>query len=286
MINFRSIKVAAAVAAISLLAACSKVPAGNVGVKFDLYGGDKGVTGEVVGPGKYWLGWNEEMYLFPTFAQNYSWTAGNDVTSPGDESISFQDREGTQINADIGVTYAIDGAKADTVFQKYRKGVDEITDVYLRNMVRDALNSETSKLDVSEIYGPGKEELMQRVTQRVKAQVQDIGIVVEKIYWIGAMRLPPQITTAINAKIEATQKAQQRENELQTATAQAQIERERARGEADARVIAAEGEAKANRLVAESISSGLVSYIEAQRWNGSRATTVLGKESTNVVGVN
>lgn len=257
-----------AVAFLAFLTACSKVPAGNVGVKFDLYGGDKGVTGEVVGPGKYWLGWNEEMYLFPTFAQNYVWTAGNDPTSPTDESISFQDREGTQINADIGVTYAIRADKADTVFQKYRKGVDEITDVYLRNMVRDALNSETSKMDVSEIYGPGKEELMQRVTNRVKAQVADIGIEVEKIYWIGAMRLPNTITQAINAKIEATQKAQQRENELQTAKAQAEIEREKARGEADAKLIAAEAEAKANKLVSQSVDTNLVNYLQAQRWDG------------------
>lgn len=257
-----------AVAFLAFLTACSKVPAGNVGVKFDLYGGDKGVTGEVVGPGKYWLGWNEEMYLFPTFAQNYVWTAGNDPTSPADESISFQDREGTQINADIGITYAIRADKADTVFQKYRKGVDEITDVYLRNMVRDAINSETSKMDVSEIYGPGKEELMQRVTNRVKAQVADIGIEVEKIYWIGAMRLPNTITQAINAKIEATQKAQQRENELQTAKAQAEIEREKARGEADAKLIAAEAEAKANKLVSQSVDTNLVNYLQAQRWDG------------------
>lgn len=256
------------------LAACSKVPAGNVGVKFDLYGEDKGVTGEVMGPGKYWLGWNEEMYLFPTFAQNYVWTAGKDVGSETNESISFQDREGTQINADIGVTYAIDGTKADVVFQKYRKGVDEITDIYLRNMVRDAINSETSKMDVADIYGPGKEELMVRVTNRVKDQVGAVGIMVEKIYWIGAMRLPDSITAAIDLKVAATQKAQQRENDLQTATAQAQIDREKARGEADAKVIAAEGEAKANRLVADSISSGLVAYIEAQRWNGSRATVI------------
>jgi regulator of protease activity HflC (stomatin/prohibitin superfamily) len=269
-------KSAILIASVALLAACSKVPAGNVGVKFDLYGGDKGVTGEVVGPGKYWLGWNEEMYLFPTFAQNYVWTADNDPTSPTDESITFQDREGTQIDADIGITYAIDAAKADVVFQKYRKGVDEITDTYLRNMVRDALNSETSKMDVSEVYGPGKEELMQRVTQRVQNQVSSIGILVEKIYWIGAMRLPPQITGAINAKIEATQKAQQRENELQTATAQAQIEREKARGEADAKVIAAEGEAKANKLVADSINPNLIAYIEARTWNGSRATVIGG----------
>ena len=257
-----------AVAFLAFLTACSKVPAGNVGVKFDLYGGDKGVTGEVVGPGKYWLGWNEEMYLFPTFAQNYVWTAGNDPTSPADESISFQDREGTQINADIGITYAIRADKADTVFQKYRKGVDEITDVYLRNMVRDAINSETSKMDVSEIYGPGKEELMQRVTGRVKAQVAEIGIEVEKIYWIGAMRLPNTITQAINAKIEATQKAQQRENELQTAKAQAEIEREKARGEADAKLIAAEAEAKANKLVSQSVDANLVNYLQAQRWDG------------------
>ena len=257
-----------AVVFLAFLTACSKVPAGNVGVKFDLYGGDKGVTGEVVGPGKYWLGWNEEMYLFPTFAQNYVWTAANDPTSPTDESISFQDREGTQINADIGITYAIRADKADTVFQKYRKGVDEITDVYLRNMVRDALNSETSKMDVSEIYGPGKEELMQRVTNRVKAQVAEIGIEVEKIYWIGAMRLPNTITQAINAKIEATQKAQQRENELQTAKAQAEIEREKARGEADAKLIAAEAEAKANKLVSQSVDTNLVNYLQAQRWDG------------------
>lgn len=251
----------------SLLAvtACSKVPAGNVGVKFDLYGSDKGVTGEVVGPGKYWLGMNEEIYLFPTFSQTATWvkTAGG-----VDESITFQDREGTQINADVGITYAIKANKADAVFQKYRKGIDEITDVYIRNMVRDAINSETSTMDVADIYGAGKEPLMNKVTQRVQKEVGDIGIVVEKISWIGAMRLPPTITSAINNKIEATQKAQQRENELQTAKAQAEIEREKARGEADAKLISAKGEADANRLIQASLTTELVEYTKAQRWDG------------------
>lgn len=253
---------------LSLLAACTKVPAGNVGVKFDLYGGDKGVTGEVVGPGKYWLGINEEIYLFPTFSQNYVWTAGNDPSSPNDESISFQDREGTIINADVGITYFVNGDKADTVFQKFRKGVDEITDIYLRNAVRDAINSETSQMDAADIYGNGKEKLMERVTERVKDQVGEFGIVVEKIYWINAMRLPPTITQAINAKIAATQQAQQRENELQTAKAQAEIEREKARGEADALLIAATGQAQANQKLAASITQQLVQYEMTKRWDG------------------
>lgn len=266
----RSIRIGLVVMLLAFLAACSKVPAGNVGVKFDMYGGDKGVTGQVVGPGKYWLDWNEEMYLFPTFSQTDTWAN----TNGRDESIGFQDREGTQISADVGITFAVRADKADTVFQKYRKGIDEISDVYLRNMVRDAINAESSKMDVADINGPGKEPLMQSVTARVRSQVADIGIDVEKIYLVGPLRLPPNITSAINKKIEATQAAQQRENELQTATAQAQIEREKARGEADAKVIAAEGEAKANRLVAQSLSKDLIDYIEAQRWNGSRATVI------------
>jgi len=261
----RKLKMTLVAGALLALSACSKVPAGNVGVKFDLYGGDKGVTGEVVGPGKYWLGMNEELYLFPTFAQTAVWSK---VAGGVDESITFQDREGTQINADVGITYAIRADKADTVFQKYRKGIDEITDIYIRNMVRDAINSETSTMDVAEIYGAGKEPLMAKVTQRVQKEVGDIGIVVEKISWIGAMRLPPTITSAINSKIEATQKAQQRENELQTAKAQAEIEREKARGEADAKLISAKGEADANRLVQASLTTELVEYTKAQRWNG------------------
>lgn len=151
------------------LAACSKVPAGNVGVKFDLYGGDKGVTGEVVGPGKYWLGVNEEMYLFPTFTQNYVWTRDAQEGSFEDESISFQDGEGISINADIGISYFIEADKADTVFQKYRKGVDEITDMYLRNMVRDALNRRAATMTAADIYGQKRGELIDLVLNDVKA---------------------------------------------------------------------------------------------------------------------
>ena len=248
------------------------MPAGNVGVKFDLYGGDKGVTGEVVGPGKYWLGWNEEMYLFPTFTQNTVWTKDSVPGSETDESITFQDKEGTQINADVGISYAIKADKADTVFQKYRKGVDEITDTYVRNMVRDAINSETSTMDVADVYGPGKEKLMSNVTERVRLQVSDIGIIVEKIYWIGAMRLPPTITTAINSKIEATQKAQQTQNEV-----------ERTRAEAEKRLIESRSQAEANRVLNASITSDLIRLKELEvqqtaieKWNGQLPTTVAG----------
>lgn len=268
----RMVRLVGILGLVGVLAACTKVPAGNVGVKFDLYGSSKGVTGEVVGPGKYWLGMNEEMYLFPTFSQNVTWVR----VQGGDESITFQDKEGTQINADVGISFAIDPAKADAIFQKYRKGIDEIADIYVRNMVRDALNAETSKMGVEDIFGLKKEDLMIAVTKRVKDQIAGIGINVEKIYWVGPMRLPESITAAINAKIAATQKAQQRENELQTAKAQAEIDREKARGEADAVIIAAEAQAKANRLMADSVTPNLIQYHNVQRWDGKLPTMMTG----------
>lgn len=257
-----------------LTSACTRVPAGWEAAKFNLYGSSKGVDIETVGPGKYWPGWNVEYVLFPTFTQTTTWAKEDD--SGSDQSITFQDKEGTQINADIGLSYAVVPGKSNLVFQKWRKGVDEVTDVYLRNMVRDAISTETSKMDVETIYGVGKEDLMNRVTARLRAQVSQYGLNIEKVYWIGAMRLPAPITASINSKIVATQRAQQRENELQTARAQAEIAREEARGNADAALIAAKGRADSNRLLQQSIDDKLIQYTYAQRWNGVLPTVTGG----------
>ncbi|QGU61730.1 serine protease [Shigella boydii] len=65
-------KTIALVFAVSLavfeLVGCDRVEPGNVGIKVNKLGDDKGV-GEVVGVGRYWTGWNTEVYIFPTFKQ-------------------------------------------------------------------------------------------------------------------------------------------------------------------------------------------------------------------------
>lgn len=253
-----------------LTAACSKVPAGNVGVKVYLLGGAKGVDNEVVGTGRYWIGMNEELYLFPTFSQNYVWTKDSQNGSPTDESISFQTSEGMVVNADVGITYNIEPDKVAVVFQKYRKGIDEITDVFLRNMVRDALVEKAGSLKVEDVYGNGKGVLMDSVEEHVRDQVKEIGINVEKVYWLGELRLPPAVTTALNAKIQATQMAEQRKNEVAQAKAEAEKEREKAKGEADAQLIRAKAEAEAITLRAEAIrnSKDVIALNAIEKWDG------------------
>lgn len=249
---------------------CSKVPAGNVGVKFDLYGGDKGVQTEEVGPGKYWLGINEEMYLFPTFTQNYVWTKTPSEGSLNDESITFQTKKGMTVGADVGITYRIDPTKVSVIFEKYRKGIEEITDIYLRNMVRDAFNSVASTRTVDKVYGEGKVELLAAAEQMVRDQVQGQGIIIEKLYFIGSLRLPESVNKALNAKIEATQKAEQRENELQQTNAEAEKVRAKARGEADAVVFKANAEAERINLIGTALRKNpqVLEQMAITSWNG------------------
>jgi regulator of protease activity HflC (stomatin/prohibitin superfamily) len=222
------------------VSACSKVPAGHVGVKVYLLGGQKGVESEQLGVGRYWIGINEELYLFPTFTQNYVWTKSITEGSPVDESITFQTIEGMSVNADVGISYTVKPDKVAAVFQKYRKQLDEITDVYLRNTVRDAFVTVASTLPVESVYGEGKADMMKAVQKQVVEQAGDL-FSIEKIYLVGDLRLPTQVTQALNAKIQATQQAQ----------------------------------AKANKVLAASITPEFVQYQALKQWNGALPATMI-----------
>lgn len=259
------------VALIGLLSitSCSKVPAGNIGIKFYLLGSSKGVDMEPLNPGRYYIGWNEELYVFPTFTQNYVWTHSKDEGSPNDESFNFQDKEGLELKADIGITYHIKPEKVPVIFQKYKRGIDEITDVFLRNMVRDALVTNSSKFDVEYIYGSGKTALMDSVTVDVRHECQPLGIIVDKIYWIGKINVPKPVKAAIDMKIKATQIAQQRENELRETEAEAKKQIAKAQGIAKSIEIKATAEAQANKIVGQSITQNLIQYEKVKKWNGN-----------------
>lgn len=243
--------------AIPLLAACSSVPAGHVGIKVYLLGGSKGVDHEVLPVGRYWIGWNEQLYLFPTFQQNYVWSASHTEGHAVDESITFQTKEGMSINMDLGVSYSLNPDKIAVVFQKYRKGIDEITDIFLRNMVRDAVNEIAAKYSVEEAYALKKAEIMTAVEKTVRDQVGPIGIIIDRLYIVGAMRLPQAVLAALNSKIEATQTAQKVQNEVLMSKAMA-----------EKAIAIARGEAEANRIKQQSISDNLIRYEAVQKWDG------------------
>lgn len=249
---------------LAALGGCSKVPPGNVGILVNLYGDSKGVQTREVGTGRYWLTPNENLYLFPTFTQTYTWSTKNG------EQIKFQSVEGLSITADVGITYRITPDKAALLFQKYRRGIEEITDIYIHNMVRDAFVEESSKLPIETIYGKGKADLVNAVQSKVQAAVTDIGLVVEKVYLVDDLILPEAVVLSINSKIKATQMAEQRQNEVAQSTAEANKEIAAAQGVAQSKLIVAEAEAKAIKLKADSLrdSQALVQWEAVGKWDG------------------
>ncbi len=243
---------------------CSKVPAGYRGVIVNLYGSDKGVAEQSVGVGRYYLGWNSELYLFPTFLQNYSWK--------DEQAITMQTSEGLSIRTDAGITYSIQPDNVVKVFTKYRMGIDEITNTFLHNMVRDAMNEVSSTMTVEQIYGAQKEVFISKVNETVKKEATDNGIDVDKIYLVGSFELPSTVVQSINAKIQASQNAMKVENEVATARAEAQKTVVEAEAKGQQILINAESQAKANKILAESLTSEFVQYQAILKWNGQLPT--------------
>lgn len=248
-----------------MLGACSKVPAGNVGVIVNLYGSEKGVSEKEVGVGKYWVGWNEDLFVFPTFTQTDTWAK----TEKKDESIVFQTgKDGMVMSADFGITFRVDPSKVARLFQTYRKGVDEISDIFLRNLVRDAVNEKAADLTADEAYGRRKNEMMDAVEASVRREVADKGIIIEKVYLVGDIRLPAQVRAALDAKNSAFQKTLQREQEVAQAKAEADSKIAEARGRAESVLVEARAQADANRILSASITPELVQYRSIDRWDG------------------
>lgn len=243
---------------------CSKVPAGNVGVKFYLLGKDKGVDYETLKPGRYWIGVNEELFLFPTQRQNKIWSYNEE----DNQGFEFQSKEGMKLMANVGIEYQILDENVTTIFEMYKKGCEEITNIVLRNAIRDAFNMASSTRTAEQMYGEGKIEFMNEVKKLATAKAAEKYITLNDVYLLGNIVVPESVTTALNNKIKAMQEAEQRENEIRGAEAQAKKDIAIAEGEAQSLLTKARAEAEANRIIANSLTPTLVEYEKIKKWNG------------------
>lgn len=242
------------------LVGCDRVEPGNVGIKVNKLGDDKGV-GEVVGVGRYWTGWNTEVYIFPTFKQMKTY----------EDAFNFQMSDGTTIGYHIGVAYKVDPTKVTTVFQTYRKGVDDITDTDLRQKIADALNRLASRMSTDKFIDGGKAELLENALQEIQSDMGPVGIQVISLSYVGRPEYPPTVIDSINAKVTANQKTLQREQEVKQREAEANMLRAEADGQADAKLKLAEAEAKSIRIRGQAMRENPeVLQLEAiNKWNGT-----------------
>lgn len=236
------------------------IPPGHVGVIVNLMGDEKGIKEKPLYVGLHWVAPWKRLYTFPIFEQNHTWE-NKDI-------FYFQTREGLNVEAEIGITFHIDPELVPKIFQKYRRGMNEITHLFIRNYIRDAISNEASQLSIEEIYSSKKVTFLNNVQQRVAAELKDMGIIITRVYLIDQLIFPKSVIVALNEKIAAIQRAEQRENELREAEAEAKKKVATAQGEASCMILRAEAEAKSNEIVARSITPHLIQWQSITKWDG------------------
>ena len=249
---------------------------GYVGVVVNLLGESKGVDSQELHVGMHVIAPYKKIYRFPIFEQNKTWETP-------EEEFNFQTKEGMAVSAAFGITYRLEPSSVPVLFQKYRKGMDEITNIFIRNYLRDAINKAASKTGIEDLYS-GKQSFFQEIESHVREEFKPLGITLNRIYLIGRFHFPHNVIAALNAKIEANQRAEQRENELREAEAEAKKQVAKAEGQAKCALLQAEAEAEANFVVAKSITPELIKWQTVQKWDG-KLPHVCG-ENTPLINLN
>ncbi len=206
------------------------------------------------------------LFTFPTYQINYVYTKSETEGTAENEEFAFQTKEGMECSVDLGVAMHFEKDKIALMFQKYRKGEDEIRGIVVRNAIRDALNKIASSMNVESVYGEGKALLVDSVQNVTKSYLASTGIFIDKVYLIGSIRIPASVKDALDSKVKMTQDAQKAENEVQKAKAEAEIAIAKANGVAKSTLIQAQ--AQANQLLSASITSTLVQYKAIEVWDG------------------
>ncbi len=269
------------VAVIAASSCTARVDAGHVGIRVKLAGSNRGVDDIPIVTG--WVFYNpltEQLVMFPTSVQNIVWTKDAHEGAAHDESITFSSQEGVNVNADIGLSFHIEPSMAPHLYLRFRKNdLHDLSNTYVRNAVRESFNVVASQMNVQSIYGAEKGKLIADVTKRLQDLLGKDGFMLDQLTINGALRLPENVSTAINRAMEQTQQAIQAENRVRQVKAEAEqaitqaegqaaAARARAKGEADARLITARAEAKANLILRATSSPTVLQYRALERWNG------------------
>lgn len=249
-----------------------QVNPGYVGVRTHQRGSKAGEV-EVLSVGRHdWI-YATQTISYPTFNQNYVWTKDPAEGSKNDESFTFA-IEGLKVNVDIGIEFSVIEEDAGVVYGQYRKTLDELTDGAMRNYVRDQLNQSVKPYTDMEKFITENEisDVIVSVEKRVQDYFIDKGLQVSQVYLIGSPDYPQKIVEAISRKVETTQNAIAKENELRESEAEAKKMEALAKGEANSMLIRATAEAEANNLLQRSLTKEMLTLKYIEKWNGVEPT--------------
>lgn len=270
------------------LSGCTRIGPGNAGIEVDLAGSQRGVQDFPIKTGRVWFNpWSTEIIEYPTYVQTAIWTKSAAEGHPENEEITFTTKDAMVVAMDVNLSYALQYDKVPEFYVKFRlDDIDKFTHGFLRNIARDCINEVAGNFGVEAIMGDNA-PFLKEARGCLQDRVAPYGVRIETFGIIGAPRPPDQVIQSINAKVQASQIALQKQNEVLQAEADAKSRVATAQGDAESQIARAKGEAESNRIKSGSIDDKLIQWYRLTndrdrigKWDGRMPNVVTGASGT------
>lgn len=254
------------------LSGISHIEVGNVGIV-------KHMDGKIteLSQGVHWTGYGVSVQEYPTYRQALG----------GKDGISLQvgtsDQQELPVVANLN--WNIDLSKSETLYQSVGgKDITYVSDTIVLPTLKNDINKVTHTYGWNDIKGAQQAGVTNKIEEMVRTDLLKSGIEVVNFGFsdVGSpkgMALSQQ--TLASAEL-AVKQAQAKQN-------QAKIDNEtsimNAQASAQQALIKAQGEAKSNQVIAQSLSANLIEYKKVQAWNGANPSTVLGNGTSTMIQV-
>ena len=233
---------------------CTVVDSGEVGIRFHKwslneqdYGGDPITT---------------NVFTYPTFTQRKQY-----------ETFSVNAKDASLFEMDPTIAYRINPDKACDIFTKYRVGVKDLEEGYIRTCIYEAYRTCANQY-TSDSLMSNRANFERDVRARLEKSLMSEGFLVEE--FTSKITPPSSLLSMIDAKNTAIQSALKAENEVKEAEANAKIAVAKAEGNARAMKIKADAEAYYNRTIAASLSPMIVQEDMIEKWDGKMPQIMTG----------
>lgn len=275
-----------------------KIPAGYVGVVYNMNGG---VDGEVLGQGWHLVSPTKKVTTYSIGLEQSYLTSDKKGDSPNDESFNIPTSDGKTVRVNLEFSYRFDESKVAETFVMFKgKSGEDIKDTFIKPKVIAWTQEVSANYPVTDIFGDKRTAINAELDVYLREKFAQYGIIIDTVNFTD-ISVDAETAAAIQKKVTAQQELELANIEAQTAKIQAEKDREVARiqaekdkevaqiqaeqaiikaeAEAEALRIAAEAEAEANRKIAASLTAELIEKLKYEAWDG-KLPTVTGSGGT------
>lgn len=279
------------IAVVALIFCTVRIPAGYVGVIYNMNGG---ISDKTLSQGFHLISPTQNVTTYSIGIEQSYLTSGSDGDSENDESFEVPSNDGKGLTVDMTFTYRYDADKVSNTFTRFKgQSGKEVKNTFIKPNIMSWTKEVTAKYSVIDLLGDKRASLNSELTDYLKEKFEPYGIVIESVSLIN-IDPDDETRSAVQKKVNAQQdlelaKIEQQtanvnaEKEKEVAITKANQEKETAQINAEAKLIEAQAEAEANRLIAQSLTPELIEKQKYEKWDGKLPTVQAGGDSSIIV---